>query len=119
MNKLLFGLIVLVFVGANAPALAQCDIGVDYEVEISQSEKTGSIVISFQESYGDVTLRLFNLRSKNYEFTAVKEVKSSEKGSKVVFENLAFSEYLIQLETEVCKRTIGGIEGIKVAEDTL
>ena len=116
MNKVLFGLVVLCIIGANAPAMAQCAIEVEHEVQVDRSGKTGSITIKFLESYGDVTVRLFDLRSTDYEFTSIREVKSPNRGFKVAFEDLPFSKYVIQLETDSCKKTIGGMDGITLGE---
>ena len=116
MNKVLFGLVVLCIMGSYAPAVAQCAIEVEHEAQVDRSGKTGSITIKFLESYGDVEIRLFDLGSTDYKFTSIKEVKSPKRGSKVTFESLSFSQYVIQFETEDCKKTIGGMDGIKLGE---
>jgi len=114
-------LLSLLLVLLNSTAMAQrsqkdCDLDFDFEVEQpTEGQNTGKIFLIYRNGEGPFTIRLYDAFAGKSEFKETKVIQKFSRDTRVlVFDNLGPSNYFIRIETEKCKWSLTGLEGITI-----
>ena len=96
-------------------AEAQCELKSEVRTEAITSGSDGKISLTLKANFnGPASVTLYDIMDEKVPVIDERKISPSLQNSPIVFSGLKATTYIVTVSWRNCKKTIGGLEGIKI-----